>query len=286
MNSQLHNSPPSSEREPISAFVICYNEERHIAACLESLSFCDEIVVIDSFSKDATPEIARAAGAKVIQHPWLGYRGQKEFGLKAVTHEWVINLDADERVNTELRDEILRVLREAKNTGISSKSDAVVGYFILRVVYHLGRWWRSGGWHPEYRLRFFRKSKVTWGGTDPHEKVIVKGKTERIKGEILHYTYRDLSDQFCRLENFSSVAAEEDFRGGKKFTLSQLLVSPIVRTLKFYLVKKGYREGVAGIIVALAEGYYTFMKYAKLWEKHYYAAHPKEEVIEQKIANG
>ena len=107
-----------------------------------------------------------------------------------------------------------------------------------------------------------------------------------MKGEILHYTYRDLSDQFCRLENFSSVAAEEDFRRGKKFSMWQLLVSPVVRTMKFYIVKKGYREGIAGIIVALAEGYYTFMKYAKLWEKHYYAEHPREEILEKKIANG
>ena len=286
MNSQSLNLPTSLEREPISAFVICYNEERHIAACLESLSFCDEIVVIDSFSNDKTPEIARAAGAKVIQHPWQGYRGQKEFGLKSVTHEWVVNLDADERVDAQLRGEILKVLKEARDPLTNNKSEPVVGYFILRVVFHLGRWWRSGGWHPEYRLRFFRKSTVTWGGTDPHEKVVVKGKTERMKGEILHYTYRDLSDQFCRLENFSSVAAEEDFRRGKKFSMWQLLVSPVVRTMKFYIVKKGYREGIAGIIVALAEGYYTFMKYAKLWEKHYYAEHPREEILEKKIANG
>lgn len=277
----------AENREAISGFVICYNEEAHIADCLASLSFCDEVVVIDSFSSDKTPEIARTTGARVIQHPWAGYREQKAFGLRSVTSEWVVNIDADERVDDTFRDEMLRVLRNARTERDKpSAGEPIVGYYVLRVVYHLGRWWRSGGWHPEYRLRFFRKSKVTWGGTDPHEKVIVNGRTGRIRGEILHYTYRDLSDQFCRLEKFSSVAAEEDFRAGRKFRMSQLLVSPVIRTVKFYFLKKGYREGVAGIIVALAEGYYTFMKYAKLWEKEFHSSQAQHVENEQKRAVG
>ncbi len=250
-----------TNRSPISAFVITYNEAAHIAECLESLDFCDEILVVDSFSEDETVSIAKSYGARVLQHKWEGYRGQKAFGLVSVTHEWVINIDADERISPELKESILSVS--------SCSDDGINGYYINRLVYYLGRWWRNGGWYPEYRLRFFRKSKATWGGTDPHEKVEVEGKTEKLTGDIYHYTYKNLEDQFERLQNFSTVAAKEDFIKGKKFSLAKLLISPVVRTLKFYILKRGYREGVAGLVVAMAEGYYTFMKYAKLWEHHF-----------------
>lgn len=278
-----NNTGPAEEtraepgREQISAFIVCYNEEDQIADCLESLTFCDEIVAIDSFSTDSTVEICRSYGAKVIQHPWPGYRQQKAFGLSRTMNEWVINLDADERVSPELRENILVVLKEdyeRKRAGVrSDPKDEVNGYAINRVVYFLGRWWRRGGWYPEYRVRFFRKSKVIWGGVDPHEKPIVEGKTKRLDGEILHYTYKNMDEQLSRLQNFSSIAAVEEFKRGKRATVGQLLLNPLLRSFKFYVVKKGYREGVAGLIVSIIEGYYTFMKYAKLWE---YQLNPRQ----------
>lgn len=256
-------------REPVSAFVICFNEEEYITDCLNSLSFCDEVIVIDSFSTDRTVEIARSMGIKVLQRAWTGYRDQKAFGLEATSNEWVINLDADERVSEELRANILKVLTERHNRPDTGSKDEIVGYYINRVVYYLDRWWRRGGWYPEYRLRFFKKSQVTWGGVDPHEKPIPSGKTAKMGGEIYHLTYRNLDEQLLQLHNFSTVAAREEFRLGREFTLRSLLISPLLRTFKFYFLKRGYREGIAGLIVAVFEGFYTFMKYAKLWEHEF-----------------
>lgn len=246
-------------RQPLSAFVITFNEEDNLADCLESLKFCDEVIVVDSFSTDKTVEIAKNFGAKVIQREWPGYRAQKEFGLSQTSHEWVLNLDADERVSDELRAEVERVL----STDNNSLYD---GYEVNRVVYYLQRWWRHGGWYPEFRLRLLRKSKTKWGGIDPHEKPIVQGKTERLKGELLHYTYTDLDDQLSRLHKFSSIAAMEDYKRGKRSSLMSILISPIFRFVKFYFLKQGFREGVAGFVVGMNELFYTFMKYAKLWE--------------------
>ena len=261
--------PGARPRAGIAAFIVTCNEEHNIRQCLQSVAFCDEIVVIDSFSTDQTVEIARECGARVIQRAWPGYREQKAFGLGATTREWVINLDADERVSEELRAEVLTVLeawavRRAEVAEIGD--DEIVGYFVNRVVYHLGRWWRLGGWYPEWRLRFFRRDNTTWGGIDPHEKAVVAGRTGRLQGELEHYTYRSLSEQFSRLERYSTLAAEEEFRGGRRAQFLSLLFNPFLRSFKFLIWKRGFREGTAGLIVAVAEGYYTFMKYAKLWE--------------------
>lgn len=254
-----------AERKPISAFIICVNEEKHIADCIRSLDFCDEIILVDSFSKDRTVEIAQtfAPQVKVIQRPWPGYKKQKEFALEQVTHEWVVNLDADERVSPELRAEILEILAAPEN------ADEVVGYYINRLVFYLNRWWRRGGWYPEYRLRLFKKSCVTWGGEEPHEKALVRGKSARLAGDIHHYTYENFDAQIDRLHHFSTLAAKQLDSRGVKPTIRSLIINPLWRSFKFFFVKRGYREGVAGFIVAVAEGYYTFLKYAKLWELHF-----------------
>lgn len=259
----------AADRQPISAFVITYNEEDDIGACLDSLSFCDEIVVIDSYSQDATVEICETKGARVIQRPWPGYREQKAFGLSQVSHRWVINLDADERVDAELRESVIEILRrdyQAVQRGLEGDPEIADGYEVNRVVFYLGKWWRRGGWYPEYRVRLFRRSKVVWGGQDPHEKPIVSGSIGRLKGELQHYTYRNLGEQFERLHRYASISAKHEFDSGGRFSIRQLLLNPILRTVKFYVLKRGFREGLPGLIVAIAEGYYTYIKYAKLWE--------------------
>jgi glycosyltransferase involved in cell wall biosynthesis len=257
-------------REAISAFVICFNEEEYIADCLKSLSFCDEIIVIDSFSSDRTIEICTELGARVIQRRWPGYREQKAFGLAEAAHEWVLNVDADERVSPELRQSILGVLREAwrkKQRGEQDAEDNPVAYSVSRVVYYLGRWWRRGGWYPEYRVRLMRKSRTAWGGVDPHEKPIIHGRVAQLSGEIQHFTYRNIHEQLERLNAYSSVAAAEEYKRGRRTSLALLIFNPLLRMVKFYILKKGYREGLAGLVVSVIEGYYTFMKYAKLWEQ-------------------
>ena len=270
----LQNPSAGPAREKISAFIIAFNEERHIGDCIASLKFCDEILVIDSFSSDSTVAIAEEMGARVISRRWPGYREQKAFGLSEVKYDWVINIDADERVDSLLRGEIVQVLegRDLERTGAP-----IVGYSLNRVVFHLGRWWRSGGWYPEYRLRLFRKDAVIWGGQDPHEKPITSGRIEKLKGELSHYSYSGLEDQFKRLLKFASLSAEESFQLGKKASVFDIVIRPFSRSVKFFIVKRGYREGVAGLIVAIAEGIYTFMKYARLWELNFNASEKADE---------
>lgn len=257
--SSLQND--TSPRSKISAFIVTFNEEDQIKACLDSLSFCDEIIVVDSFSTDKTKEIATACGAKIIERKWHGYIDQKAFGLSQCTYDWVINLDADERVNSELKESILEVLRKDSLSPI-----ALAGYECNRVVYFLDRWWRRGGWYPEYRLRFLRRTKVSWGGKEPHEKAVPNGPVGKLAGEIEHHSFDDLDDQLRRLVKYSSIAAKEYYESGARVGPIQLLVSPVVRVIKFLLLKQGFREGMAGLIVAVNEGFYTFMKYAKVWE--------------------
>lgn len=278
MNTRIENQDTKTKRSKISAFVICMNEEDQIEDCLSTLSFCDEIVVIDSFSTDRTVEIAKNMGAKVIQRPWPGYREQKSFGLTVCTHSWVINIDADERVSPELRDRVLEVLEREQREKEEGKSTTVAdGYYVNRVVFYLERWWRQGGWYPEYRLRFFRRELTTWGGVEPHEKPIVQGRTEILPGELQHFTYKNLDEQLSRLHSLSSIAAREEFKSGERAGLFSILVNPCLRVIKFYLLKKGYREGKAGLVVALAEGYYTFMKYAKIWELEFWESQRKNQ---------
>lgn len=254
MNNSLNISNPK-----ISAFIICNNEKQHIRRCLNSVRWCDEIVaVVDNKSNDGTYEICCELADKVLRKEWEGFVKQKAFGLKECQGEWVLNLDADEEVSPELREEIIN--------SINKNTPGINGYFLLRVVFHLDRWWRTGGWFPEYRLRLCRKSATTWTGRDPHERAEVEGKTQRLKGELRHYTYEDLADQTRTLNRFSSSAAETMASRGDRASIGRMIIHPLVRFTKFFLIKGGWREGTAGFIVAMMESYYVFLKYAKLWE--------------------
>jgi len=241
----------------ISAFIICCNEERNIRRCLESLRWCDEIVVVDSGSTDGTLAICREFTDQIFERPWPGFVAQKRYALEQCRGEWVLNLDADEEVSPELREEIVGLL--AAGTQRS-------GFYLNRVVFYLGRWWRRGGWYPEYRLRLCRRTATTWGGADPHEKAEVRGETARLTAELRHYTYTDMTHQIRSLNNFSQTAAKTLYARGEKWTLARMLARPVIRFFKFFVVKRGYREGMPGFIVAVLEAHYVFLKYAKVWE--------------------
>jgi len=190
VENQLTSGDP--ERLKVSAFIITLNEERHIRDCLESLNFCDEIVVVDSFSTDRTRKIAESYNAKVIKREWTNFRDQKNFALMQCQNEWVLLIDADERISPELRNSIEGVLeRRARGT----EDEEVVGYELHRVVYFLGRWWRGTGWREEYVLRFFRRDKISWSEATVHEKVIPNGVVKRMSGELHHYSFDNISDQ-------------------------------------------------------------------------------------------
>jgi glycosyltransferase involved in cell wall biosynthesis len=248
----------TTHRSTISAFIICQDEEKNIRRCLESVKWCDEIVVVDSGSKDRTLEICGEYGAVIYKRPWPGYVEQKRFGLKCCTSEWVLNIDADEEVSPELQRSISNAMHQDER--------GVNGFQINRVVFFLGKWWRNGGWYPEYRLRVCRRTATSWGGEDPHEKAIVEGAVRRLEGELYHYTYRDIAHQIATLNNYSTQAALSLFRKGKRSSPLRIILNPISRWIKWFILKQGFKEGFAGFVMATLEAYYVFLKYVKLWE--------------------
>jgi hypothetical protein len=171
-------------------------------------------------------------------------------------------VDADEEVSAPLKEEILSILSNDREVTGSK----VNGYYLNRVVFFLERWWRKGGWHPEYRLRLCRRSATTWGGEDPHEKASVTGATARCKSELHHYSFTDLTDYMRRMNTLSSNATHTLLNRGARASLVAITLRPIARFFKFYVTRKGYREGTAGFIVAVIEAISVFLKYAKVWE--------------------
>jgi len=242
----------------LSAIVVCFNEEDRIGDCLASLRWCDEIVVVDSFSTDRTVEICRQFTDRVLQRPWAGYRDQKAFAHSQATREWVLLVDSDERVSADLQSEIRRVLQQDRGV--------YAGYAIPRLVFYLNRWWRRGGWYPDYDVRLFRRDAATWGGKDPHEKILVDGRVRRLHHPLLHFTYRDIADHLERINRFTSIAARELKNDGRRACLFDALLRPAARFLSSYILKRGFMEGFAGFYVAVTAAMYVFLKYAKLWE--------------------
>jgi len=260
----LLTPPPSTAttttlpRPAISCCIICFNEEANIRRCLESVKWCGEIIIVDSFSTDRTVEICREYTDRIIQRTWPGYVEQKRFALSQATHEWVLNVDADEEVSPNLRQEVFAVLQQ--------NHPAVDGFYVPRLVYYLGRWWWHS-WYPGYRLRLFRKAKVRWGGVDPHEKVLLRGQADRLHGPLYHYTYDDIHDHLRAINGLTEVSSHELALRGKRTRLSDLFLRPFWRFLRFYFMSGGFRDGVPGFFVAVTSAFYVFLKYAKLWER-------------------
>jgi len=248
-----------SAKEPeISAIVVCFNEEDNIGRCLASLMWCDEIVVVDSFSTDRTVEICRRYTGRVIQRAWAGYRDQKAFAHSQATKPWVFLVDSDEEVSAELRDEIRGAL--------AAGGDGLAALSVPRLVYYLGRWWRRGGWYPDYDIRIFRRELARWGGTDPHEKILVDGKARRLRRPLYHFSYRNVADHWKRINHFTSVAAAEQKGAGRPWRWMDNLLRPPFRFLRAYVLKRGWLEGFPGYFVAATAAMYVFLKYAKLRE--------------------
>jgi len=253
----------------VSAVVICWNEEADIAECLESVKWCDEIVVVDSESTDRTVEIARRYTDRVIVRPWPGFVAQKNFALEQATGDWILSVDADERCTPGLPDEIKAALAGA--------ADDVGGFSMKRHVWYMGRWINHGGWYPDRKVRLVRRGRARWTGTDPHDKLEADGRVEKLKGELVHFTYRDLNHQLQTMRNFSDVAAAEWVKAGKKFCLFKAIFHPPLKFLECYVWKLGFLDGWPGFVIAAASAFYVRMKYVKLWERtRHPAARPPE----------
>ncbi len=253
-----HSAAGGGPRPGISACVITFNEENKIRRCLESLRWCDEIVVVDSFSTDRTVEICREYTDRVYQHAWLGYVGQRNLVRDLARHPWLLYVDADEEVSEGLRDEILK--------RFSSDLGETVGFEFPRMVYYLGRWIRHGEWYPDRKLRLFLKDRGRTEGEEPHDRVVVRGRVERLCHPIWHYTYDSIEDHLKTVNRFSTIAARRRFVNGGKFRLADFLLHPPFRFLKAYVFRAGFLDGMHGLVIAAVSAFASAMKYAKLWE--------------------
>lgn len=248
----------------ISACIIAKDEADRIAPCLESVAFCDEIVVLDSGSGDDTVRLCRELGARVVETDWPGWVAQKNRAVQVASHDWILSLDADERVDETLREGIAAIRAERQG----DEPDLPVAYEVTRLTRYLGRWIRHGGWYPEWRTRLFDRRRASWGGIDPHDRVETDGKVGRIReGDLQHYTYRSLADHVRQINRFTSVAADEMVARGRSVSIFAMLLRPPFGMFRMYVVRGGFLDGWPGFVAAVMHGWYVFLKYAKTWER-------------------
>ena len=243
--------------ERLSATIITRDEEHNIAEALKSLSWVDEIVVIDSGSTDRTVEICRKYTDRVYYRDWSGYVDQKNYAVDRASHDWIFSLDADERAGPELQAEIIK---------LRSQGFQYAGYRIPRVAFFMGRWIRHGDWYPDYQLRLFDRRRGRWEGGRVHESVQIRGDAGMLGGEIQHFTYRRLSDYLRRLETYSTLAAADYDQKGRRFSPLGLMANPFLAFLRGYIFKRGFLDGTPGLMVAVLGAVSVYFKYAKLFE--------------------
>jgi glycosyltransferase involved in cell wall biosynthesis len=242
----------------LSVAVITYNEERNIERCLQSVhGLADEIVVVDSGSKDRTAELATAAGAKVVVHPFEGHIQQKNYAIGQCAHPWVLSLDADEALTPELAASIRATLIEPNHDG----------YAMNRLTNYCGSWIRHGGWYPDRKLRLFRRGRGQWTGINPHDKYELTDPTSavgRLAGDLLHYSYRSISDHLRQIDYFTGITANELHRAGAAAPLWRIVLSPPFRFVRDYVLKGGWLDGFHGFVIASLSSAAVLIKYTKL----------------------
>ena len=242
----------------ISAVLIAQNEEKNIADALRSVSFCDEIVLVDSGSTDRTREIAEAAGARVVVNaPWPGFVAQRDFAVRSARHDWVLALAADERVGESLRTEI-GTLRD--------KGFDRAGYRIPRVAFYLGRWIRATDWYPDWQVRFFDRTRAAWQGDLVHESVGVDGPVGKLQGELEHHPYADVSDHLRKIDSYTTLWAKQAHDAGRRTNIVDMIAGASWAFFRNYVLKRGFVLGSAGFVVSVLNTHYTFVKLAKLRE--------------------
>ena len=256
----------------ISAIIITKNEAHNLPVCLAALHWVHEIIVVDAESEDGTGDLAREYTDKVFIRNWEGYASAKNFALAQATGEWVLSIDADERVTPELREEICALL---------SAQPQCEGYEMPRLANFLGAWMMHGGWYPGYVLRLFRRGAGGIANVAVHEAVQVQGKIGRLRHHLLHYTDPGIQHYFEKYNRYTSLAAEEMQRQGKRFHLWDLLFRPLWFFFRMYVLRTGFMDGLPGLILASFSAAYVFTKYAKLWELQ--QMYEKEKVYKEPI---
>lgn len=243
----------------ISAVLITLDEEDRLPDALASLAGAvDEVVVVDSHSRDGTVAIAQAAGARVVQNRFEDFGRQKNFALAQAAHEWVLNLDADERLSPELRQAIVGLKEKGVAPGIGA-------FAIQRQTRYLGRWIRHSGWTPDRKVRLFRKNAASWQGR-VHERLNVGGAVASLPGAILHFTYRDIGDHLRRIDRYSTLQAGQIAAQGQRALLARALLLPPLTFVRHYFVKLGFLDGFPGLVIALLSSWATALKHLKARE--------------------
>jgi (heptosyl)LPS beta-1,4-glucosyltransferase len=248
-----------SGQATLSCVVITKNEEANIRDCLESIRWADELIVVDAESHDRTVELARISGAKVWVRPWPGFGLQKNFAMAQASSDWILILDADERVTEELCGEMRTCLERWK-------PGSPVAYRIPRRNFFYGAWVRGGGVYPDYQVRLFRRGIAQYNDIAVHEHLIVDGEIGTLAGHLDHYTERRIQDHFKKFGLYTTLAAQEKAKKIKTVGWSDLVFRPLVILVKTYILKQGFRDGVRGLIISVFASMYTFVKYAKLWD--------------------
>jgi (heptosyl)LPS beta-1,4-glucosyltransferase len=257
----------------IAAVVITKNEERNIRECLESVRWADEIVVVDAESADRTVELAKAYTPKVFVRAWPGYGPQKNFAMDQATGDWILIVDADERVSEELREEIQGVLRNTPSPSPSrGEGSDVAAYRIPRRNFYYGCWIQGAGQYPDPQLRLIRRGRGRYNDLPVHEHLEADGPIGTLHGHLDHHTHPTVLAHELKIERYSTLAAQERIRHGKpKVAWYHLLVNPPWTFVKFYVLRGGFRDGLPGLIVSGFSGAHVLLKYAKLWERAHVA---------------
>ena len=246
----------------ITAAIIAFNEEENIRAACESVAWADEILVVDSHSTDRTRELATLSGARVVERDWPGFALQKQFASDEARHEWVFSLDADERVSDDLRASILAL------RGMPDEERAD-GYRVPRRSFYMNRWIRGGGWYPDHQLRLYRRARGRWEGAYIHESVKMGSgaRVSTLRGDLLHYSVRDASHHHRMIgERYAPLAARQMFEAGRRTTPLRIALAAPSAFARSYVLKGGFRDGLAGLAIARFAAHHAFLKHLMLWE--------------------
>jgi glycosyltransferase involved in cell wall biosynthesis len=241
----------------LTVTVITHNEAPHLGEALESVSWADEIIVIDSESTDETVATARRYTPHVEVRPWMGYGTQKNYAHDRASHDWILSIDADERVTPRLADEIRSLLQ----VGPRAK-----GYRISRVSHYLGRWIRSTDWYPDYHVRLYDRRAAQWSEHQVHESIDCQGRVETLRGELLHYPYRDISEHLTKIDRYTTLVAEQWAAEGRTTSALAAFIYPRLAFLRNFVLRRGFLDGHTGLLISTLNSYYVFLKYAKLYE--------------------
>jgi glycosyltransferase involved in cell wall biosynthesis len=241
----------------VSVTVITKNEAANIAAALESVAWADERIVVDSESTDDTATIARRLADQVVVRPWPGYVEQKNFAASLARNDWILSLDADERVTPALADEIRALM---------AGSPSAAAYRVPRVAWHLGRWIRTTDWYPDHQIRLYDRQRARWTGRYVHEGVEVDGPIGDLRAELQHYPYSGIADHIETINRYSTYAARQMHEEGRQAGLAAMLGHPPLAFLRNYLARGGWRDGATGFVISALNAWYVFLKFAKLRE--------------------